>query len=94
MGLAYDALSLFSAYNNLLYDNANAGGAAVGANFDFNWAALDVGYWATNPASTEEGNGLFNGNYTAGANLNFFLLDERWNIAVAYLRAYQDQGSE
>ena len=93
MGLAYDALSLFSAYNNLLYDNANAGGAGIGANFDFNWAALDVGYWAANPASTEEGNGLFNGNYTTGANLNFFLLDGQWNIAVAYLRAYQDRGS-
>lgn len=93
MGLAYDALSLYSAYNNLLYDNANAFGAAVGANFNFNWATLDVGYWATNPSDPKAGKGLFNGNYTAGANLNFFLFDERWNIAVAYLRAYQDKGS-
>jgi hypothetical protein len=94
MGLAYDSLSLFSAYNNLLYDNGNAGGAAIGANLNFEWATLDVGYWATNPASPEEGNGLFNGNYTTGANFNFSLFEERWNIAVAYLRAYQDQGSD
>lgn len=93
MGLAYDSLSLFSAYNNLLYDNGNAGGAAVGANLNFDWAALDIGYWATNPNSPEEGSGLFNGNYTTGANLNFPFFEKRWNIAVAYLRAYQDQGT-
>ena len=93
MGFAYDSLSLFSAYNNLVYDNSNAGGAAAGANLNFNWATLDLGYWAPNSASPREGNGLFNGNYTTGANLNFFLFDERWNIAIAYLRAYQDKGS-
>ena len=93
-GLAYDALSLFSAYNNLIYDNANAGGTGIGVNLNFNWATLDLGYWATNSANPKEGNGLFNGNYTAGANLNFFLFDEGWNIAVAYLRAYQGKGSD
>lgn len=90
MGVVYDSLSLYSAYNNLIYDNANGGAAALGVAFEFvDWANLEVGYWATNPADPEPGNGLFNGNYTAGANLNISLLEERLNIAVAYLRAYQ-----
>jgi hypothetical protein len=95
MGAAYDTLSLFSAYNNLIYDNGNQGGAALGLNIEILEAVnLDVGYWATNPADSEPGNGLFNGNYAAGANLNVSLLEERFNIALAYLRAYQGAGSE
>lgn len=95
MGLAYDSLSLYSAYNNLIYDNANGGFAALGLNFEFtDWANLEVGYWARDPADPEAGNGLFNGNYTGGANLNISLLDERLNIALAYLRAYQGAGTD
>ncbi len=94
MGIAYDALSLYSAYNNLIYDNANGGAAAVGLGFEFiDSVNFQVGYWAANPASPESGNGFFNGNYTAGANLNISLLDERLNMAFAYLRAYQGAGS-
>ncbi|MBE9043622.1 carbohydrate porin [Pleurocapsales cyanobacterium LEGE 10410] len=94
MGIAYDTLSLFSAYNNLIYDNGNGGGAALGLNIEVvDWANLDVGYFATNPADSDPGNGLFNGNYAAGANLNISLLEERLNIALAYLRAYQGAGS-
>ena len=95
MGIAYDTLSLFSAYNNLIYDNGNGGGSGLGFNLEvLQQVNLDVGYFATNPASPEEGNGLFNGNYAAGANLNIALLDERLNIALAYLRAYQGTGSD
>ncbi|WP_186375846.1 iron uptake porin [Hyella patelloides] len=94
MGIAYDALSLYSAYNNLIYSNGNGGGAGIGASLEFvEWADLQIGYWAPNPADPDEGNGLFNGNYTAGANLNLSFLDERLNVAVAYLRGYQGQGS-
>ncbi|WP_019503473.1 iron uptake porin [Pleurocapsa sp. PCC 7319] len=94
MGVAYDALSLYSAYNNLIYDNANGEGAAVGIDIDIiDSVNLAVGYWATNPAEPEPGNGLFNGNYAAGANLNISLLEERLNFALAYLRAYQGAGS-
>ena len=94
MGLAYDTLSLFTAYNNLIYDNGNGGGGALGLNVEvIEQLDLDIGYFATNPASPEEGNGLFNGNYAAGANLNISLLSERLNIALAYLRAYQGTGS-
>ncbi len=90
MGVAYDSLSLFSAYNNLIYDNANGGSAALGLDYDFSDAVnLAVGYWATSPADSTPGNGLFNGNYVTGANLNIALLDDRLNLALAYLRAYQ-----
>ena len=90
MGIAYDTLSLFSAYNNLIYDNGNGGGAALGLNIGLlETVNLDVGYFATNPADSDPGNGLFNGNYAAGANLNIAFLEERLNIALAYLRAYQ-----
>ena len=95
MGIAYDTLSLFTAYNNLIYDNANGGGGAVGLDYDFSESVnLAIGYWATNPADPTEGNGLFNGNYAAGANLNIALLDERLNLALAYLRTYQGTGSD
>jgi hypothetical protein len=95
MGATYDSLSLFSAYNNLIYDNGNQEGAALGLNIEILESVnLDVGYWATNPADSEPGNGLFNGNYAAGANLNLSFLEERLNIALAYLRAYQGAGSE
>jgi hypothetical protein len=94
MGVAYDSLSLYSAYNNLIYNNANGAGAALGLNIEvLDWANLDLGYWATNPAAPEAGNGLFNGNYAAGANLNVSLLKERLNLALAYLRGYQGAGS-
>ncbi len=95
MGVAYDTLSLFSAYNNLIYNNANGAGAALGVDFDIlDTVNLAVGYWATNPADSAPGNGLFNGNYAAGANLNISLLEERLNFALAYLRTYQGAGSD
>jgi hypothetical protein len=95
MGLAYDALSLYSAFNNLIYDNANGAAAALGVAVEFaDWVNLEVGYWATNPNEPVSGNGLFNGNYAAGANLNVALLDERLNLALAYLRAYQGEGTD
>ena len=94
MGIAYDALSLYSAYNNLIYDNGNGGGAGIGVDIGFLESVnLQVGYWAPNPADPDSGNGLFNGNYATGANLNIALLDERLNLALAYLRAYQGEGS-
>ena len=94
MGVAYDTLSLFTAYNNLIYDNSNSDGAAVGFNFDIiDAVTLDVGYWAGNAADPEPGNGLFNGNFSAGANLNIALLEDRLNFALAYLRSYQGAGT-
>ncbi len=94
MGVTYDSLSLFSAYNNLIYNNANGGGAALGLDYDLLESVnLAVGYWATNPADPSASNGLFNGNYAAGANLNIALLDERLNFSLAYLRTYQGAGS-
>lgn len=94
MGVAYDSLSLYSAFNTLIYTNSNSGGAGAGLNIQLiEQINLDVGYWAANSADPNPGNGLFNGNYTAGANLNIALLEDRLNLAVAYLRAYQGAGS-
>ena len=94
MGIAYDALSLYSAYNNLIYSNGNGGGAGFGADIEIIESVnLQVGYWAPNPADPDSGEGLFNGNYTTGANLNLSFLNERLNLALAYLRGYQGQGS-
>ena len=94
MGIVYDTLSLFSAYNNPIYDNGNGGGAALGLNIEvLETVNLDVGYFAPNPADPEPGNGLFNGNYAAGANLNISFLEDRLNVALAYLRTYQGVGS-
>ena len=51
---------LFSAYNNLIYDNGNGAGAALGVDFDIlETVNLAVGYWATNLADSAPGNGLF-----------------------------------
>lgn len=95
MGLVYDSLTLANNFNTLIYGNGVSGGAGVGATIEFvDWASLDVGYWASDPANPDEGNGLFNGNYATGANLNLAFLDDRLNLAFAYLRAYQDEGSE
>lgn len=94
MGLAYDALSLYSLFNNLVYDNANGARAALGLYIQpSDWISLDIGYWAANPANPQSGSGLFNGNYATGANVNFSFLEDRLNLAVAYLRAYQSEGS-
>ena len=94
MGIAYDTLSLFTAYNNLIYDNGNGGGAALGLDYDIlDSVNLAIGYWATNPADPTGSSGVFNGNYAAGANLNIALFGDRLNIALAYLRAYQGEGS-
>lgn len=94
MGVTYDSLSLFTAYNNLVYDNANGGGSAFGIDYDLlDSVNLAIGYWATNPPDSTPGNGLFNGNFATGANLNIALLDERLNFALAYLRTFQGMGS-
>ncbi len=94
MGRIYDGLSLFNAYNNLIYDNANGGVAAVGVAFDLTESVdLELGYWVPSPADPDSGNGLFNGNYVTGANLTIALLEDRLNLALAYLRGYQGAGS-
>ncbi|MDJ0637007.1 MAG: iron uptake porin [Xenococcaceae cyanobacterium MO_188.B29] len=94
MGLAYDNLTFANSLNPLIYGNGISGGAGVGATVELvDWANIDIGYWANDPANSEEGSGLFNGNYAAGANLNLAFLDERLNVSLAYLRGYQGEGS-
>ena len=94
MGLVYDSLTFANNFNTLIYGNGISGGAGIGATIELvDWANIDIGYWANDPANPDEGSGLFNGNYAAGANLNLAFLDDRLNIALAYLRGYQGEGS-
>ena len=90
-GLAYDALPRFSAFDSLFYDNTNGLSAAAGLNFDFGSVVLDVGYWVPtfDAQSPQDSDGIFNGNYSAGAQLGFKLFDERFNLALGYLHSYQ-----
>ncbi len=89
-GLAYDALALFPAYNNLIYDNSNSGGAGLGFNLDLDFAALDVGYWVptSDAESPLDGDGIFNGNFATGAQLGISLFD-KLDVAFNYLYSYQ-----
>ena len=56
MGIAYDTLSLFSAYNNLIYDNGNGGGAALGLNIGLLEQLSIGGYFGYTTASTIDDN--------------------------------------
>lgn len=89
----YSALSLFATYNNFIYDVSNAGGAAIGANLDLSDSIrLDIGYWAPEASSRSVGDGLLEGNFTAGAQLGFSL-GSSFDISFAYLRNYHGGSS-
>jgi hypothetical protein len=89
------ALTRFNRYNPAVYRSSGAEGAGVGAKYNLtDNIALSALYLtdsgvASNPAS---GNGLFDGAYTAGAQVDFNL-GETLDIGLAYLHSYQPAGS-
>ncbi|PNW32889.1 UNVERIFIED_CONTAM: S-layer protein [Euhalothece sp. KZN 001] len=85
---AYNSVNLFVAYNNLIYDVSSSDGAGVGANIVLNdLMQLDLGYFTQQGVSSNPDEGLFGGDYSAGAQLGLDLGD--LDLSFAYLRSFQ-----
>lgn len=85
-GSADGSLSRFGRYNPAIY-RSNAG-AGLGINYKFTEAmSVDVFYAAINGANPNQGNGLFNGSYSAGAQFNWKISD-KLGVGIAYVRSY------
>lgn len=88
------ALSYFGQFNSIYYIG---GGAGIGLTYDFNKSAsFNLGYLAggnDDPASPQDGNGLFNGSYSAIAQLSFQPLDGKLKIAATYVNSYNTPGT-
>ena len=89
IGSANGALSLFGGYNILVYPSSDAG---LIANLQLS-DNLNVyaGYLANNTNDPSPENGLFNGDYSALAQVNLGL-GEAFDIALTYTRTYQPEG--
>jgi hypothetical protein len=81
------ALSRLQRYNNLVYRGPSGAGAAARIGL-WDVAGLTLTYLAGDGANPEEGAGLFNGPYSAGAQVDFSL----WgvNLAATYVRSYSN----
>ncbi|MDX2098042.1 MAG: iron uptake porin [Leptolyngbyaceae cyanobacterium bins.59] len=88
-------LSIF-AQRNPIYDIG--GGSGVGLNYNLSKnVSLSLGYLASNGRNfaanlPQAGNGLFNGNYSALAQLTFNASDA-FSIGLTYVNAYRKQGN-
>lgn len=80
------ALSRGQRYNNLLYRAPSGAGAAL--RFGNKFINVTAAYLTDEASNPNEGAGLFNGNYSAGAQvgLNF---DDNFKLAATYIRSYQ-----
>lgn len=88
---AYGSINLFTAYNNLVYDISSSDGAGFGANIVLNdLLQVDVGYFTPRGVANNPEDGLFGGDYAAGAQvgLDFGEVD----LSFAYLHSYQVGG--
>lgn len=84
-------ISLFGRYN-AIYRILN-GGAAFSIDYNFSkQASLNVGYTAANTQDPNDKNGLFNGNYSAFAQL-FFQPSKNIDIGLTYVHSYNAGGS-
>ena len=69
------------------------GGAGLGVNYSFNDnLTFGVGYLAGEGSDPSEGAGLFNGNYSAAAQLTFVSDDSRLGLGLTYNHAYFGEG--
>jgi hypothetical protein len=75
------------------------GGSGIGLSYQFGFlenivgpSTITVGYLAENAGNPEDGQGLFDGNFGALAQINFAPF-ESLNIGVTYVRGYQQAGS-
>ncbi|MEY2984588.1 MAG: hypothetical protein RLZZ568_1205 [Cyanobacteriota bacterium] len=90
------AISEFSA-RNPIYNIG--GGAGIGTNLSLGFlesfvgpSSLSIGYLAGNGNSPTAGNGLFNGNYAALAQIDTTIADSV-NLGFTYINAYSDAAS-
>jgi hypothetical protein len=95
---ARGSVSRFGRFNPIY--RTVAGGGGTGATADFKVLdgkrklTLSAGYFAlsSDAADPTEGNGLFNGSYSAVAQLRFQPAT-RWNIGLTYVRSFARNGS-
>ncbi len=90
------ALSAFASENPIY---RIGGGSGLGLSFQLDFlknligpTALSFGYLAPNAADPSAGNGLFNGDYSALAQLNFGI-GKRANLGITYVNAYHGSDS-
>ena len=82
------ALSRFNRYNPLLFRGVEGAGAGVNLDIIEDKVGVNVAYLTDNASSTSEGAGLFNGSYSAGAQLEFTPI-EALELTATYIRDYQ-----
>jgi Carbohydrate-selective porin, OprB family/S-layer homology domain len=91
---AYDggtgALSVFASRNPIY---SIGGGAGLGVNFDFSKSvSLSLGYLANNANNPTSGNGLFDGSYSALAQVTFKASD-KLSVGLTYVNAFRNNGN-
>ena len=91
IGSANGSLSLFGAYNFLVYPFSSEAGLIANYAFSDN-LSLYVGYLTNSANDPNTEGGLFNGDYSALAQVNLGL-GETFDIALTYTRTYQPGGS-
>ncbi|NBD32687.1 MAG: iron uptake porin [Cyanobacteria bacterium] len=85
---AYGSINLFTAYNNLIYDISTSDGAGFGANIVLSdLLQVDLGYFTPGGVASNPEDGLFGGDYAAGAQLGLDFGD--LDLSFAYLHSYQ-----
>ncbi|MEN9870156.1 MAG: hypothetical protein RLZZ171_1144 [Cyanobacteriota bacterium] len=82
------ALSRFSRYNPLLFRGVEGAGAGVNLDIIEDKVGVNVAYLTDNASDATESNGLFNGSYSAGAQLEFAPI-EALQLTATYIRDYQ-----
>jgi hypothetical protein len=82
------ALSRFNRYNPLLFRGVEGAGAGVNLDIIEDKVGINAAYLTNNASSTSEGAGLFNGSYSAGAQLEFTPI-EALELTATYIRDYQ-----
>jgi len=85
------ALSRFNRRNPLVFRGPE--GAGAGVKFELtDTIGINALYLAEDASSPEEGEGLFNGSYTAGAQIAVGLFEDRLNLSATYARSYETEG--
>jgi Carbohydrate-selective porin, OprB family len=84
------ALSRFGRYNPLLFRGPDGAGAGVNLDIIEDKVGVNVAYLTNSADSPAEGEGLFNGSYSAGAQLEFSPI-EPLELTATYIRNYQTE---